>query len=102
MRVHLVHAHSETDSFVAAMRDCIIAELEARGDEVSISDLYAMGFNPVSSADDFQNRKNPDHLVTALEQRHGFDTGTLAPDIASEVEKVLEADIIGFTWKSVV
>lgn len=98
MRVHLIHAHSEADSFVAAMRDVIVDEFQAQGANVSVSDLYAMGFNPVASADDFTSRKNPDHLVTALEQRHGFETGSLANDIAAEVEKLLAADIIAFTF----
>lgn len=98
MRVHLVHAHSEADSFAAAMRDVVLGEFQAQGADVTVPDLYAMGFNPVASAQDFTTRKNPDHLVTALEQRHGYETGTLAPDIAQEVDKLLAADVIGFTF----
>jgi len=98
MRVHLVHAHSEADSFVAAMRDVIVGEFQAQDATVTVSDLYAMDFNPVASAQDFNARKNADHLVTALEQRHGYESGTLSNDIAEEVEKLLAADVIGFTF----
>lgn len=98
MRVHLVHAHSEPDSFVAAMKDVIVGEFERRGASVTVSDLYAMDFDPVASPADFGSRKNPDHLVYALEQRYGFETGTIAPDIAGEVERILAADILALTF----
>jgi NAD(P)H dehydrogenase (quinone) len=105
MRVHLVHAHSEPDSFVAAMHGVVRDELERGGAEVTVSDLYAMGFNPVLSPADFGARRNTEHLVYGLEQRHAYETGTLAPDISAEVERVLAADVIGFTspvfWFSV-
>ncbi|SMF14782.1 NAD(P)H dehydrogenase (quinone) [Tistlia consotensis] len=98
MRVHLVHAHPEADSFVAAMRDRAVAAFRARGDEVGVSDLYAMGFDPLLKAADFGERRDPGHLVYALEQRHGWETRTLAPDILAEVDKVLAADVLGFTF----
>lgn len=98
MRVHLVHAHPEADSFVAAMRDRAVAAFEARGDAVTVSDLYAMGFDPLLKAADFGERRDPAHLVYALEQRHGWETRSLAPDILAEVEKVLAADVLGFTF----
>lgn len=98
MKVHLVHAHSESDSFVAAMRDTIIAAFTARGDTVTVSDLYAMNFNPISGPHDFGSRAEPEHLTYALEQRHGFKAGTLAPDIMAEIAKIQAADIVGFTF----
>ncbi|MBF0393744.1 MAG: NAD(P)H-dependent oxidoreductase [Alphaproteobacteria bacterium] len=98
MIVHLVHAHSEPDSFCAAMRDAVAGELTAGGAEVTISDLYAMDFDPVSSAADFRERRRSDHLIYALEQRHGFETSTLSPDIQAEVGKILRADLLAFTF----
>lgn len=98
MKVLLVHAHSEGDSFVSAMRDVIISTFEARGDTVVLSDLYAMKFNPVSGPEDFGERSDPSHLTYALEQRHGYERGTIAPDIQAEIAKVLDADIVGFTF----
>lgn len=98
MRVHLIHAHSQADSFVTAMKDVIVKELEAQGATVAVSDLYAMEFNPVISEADFTSRRDPSHLVPALEQRHGYETGTLAPDIAEEADKLLASDVLGFTF----
>jgi NAD(P)H dehydrogenase (quinone) len=94
----LIHAHSEGDSFVTAMRDRIERTLVDGGAGVVHSDLHAMGFNPVLSAADFGERAAPDHLTYALEQRHGFANRTLAPDILTEVDKVLAADLLVFTF----
>lgn len=98
MQVHLVHAHPEEDSFVAAMRDVMIHRFSAAGASVTLSDLYAMKFDPVMSADDFGERRDPDHVTYALEQRHGYETRTLAPDILAEIDKVIAADVLAFTF----
>ena len=97
-RALLVHAHSEPDSFVAAMRDLVKRELSTAGWSLAESDLYAMGFNPVLSPADFGARRDPAHLTYALEQRHGYETRTLAPDILAEIDKVMAADLLVFTF----
>lgn len=71
MKVLIVHAHPEPNSFTAALRDQAVTTLEAQGHEVQVSDLYAMNWNPVASSQDFSSRENPDYLVYALEQRLG-------------------------------
>lgn len=68
--------------------------LEAQGHEVAVSDLYAMSFNAVASAEDFAQRADPDYLVYALEQRQNHQSGTIAPDIAAEIEKVVACDLL--------
>lgn len=96
--VLLIHAHSEPDSFVAAMRDVVLERLVLSHARVVISDLYAMQFNPVLSSTDFGSRRNSDHLTYALEQRHNFEKGTLAPEITAEIEKIQAADLLIFTF----
>lgn len=98
MNVLIVFAHNEPRSFNAAMKDEAVRVLEGEGHRVQVSDLYAMHFNPVASAADFSSRVNPDYLVYALEQRHAFNAGTLAPDIAAELDKVKWADLIIFNF----
>jgi NAD(P)H dehydrogenase (quinone) len=94
MNVLIVHAHPEPRSFTSAMRDVAVDTFTARGDTVVVSDLYAMQFDPVAKAEDFKARKQADYLVYALEQRHAWESGTLAPDIAAEVEKLKAADLV--------
>jgi NAD(P)H dehydrogenase (quinone) len=48
MHVFIVHAHHELSSFNGAMGRAVRKHLEAAGDEVRISYLYVMGFDPVS------------------------------------------------------
>ncbi|MEQ8226490.1 MAG: NAD(P)H-dependent oxidoreductase [Rhodospirillales bacterium] len=94
MNVLIVHAHPEPKSFNTALRDHSVRVLEDAGHSVALSDLYAMNFNPVSGPDDFNDRADPDYLVYALEQRHGYQTGTLAADITAEVEKLKACDLL--------
>ena len=94
MKVLIVHAHYEAQSFNAALKNLAHETLLAAGHEVKVSDLYAMNFNPVATAADFAERKNADYCTYALEQRHGYETGTLAADILVEVEKVDWCDLL--------
>lgn len=94
MRVHLVAAHPEPRSFCAAMARSAVEALTAEGHAVEVSDLHAMDWNPVASAADFGERRDPDYLTYALEQRHGWETGTLAPDVRDELERLLRADML--------
>jgi NAD(P)H dehydrogenase (quinone) len=94
MKVLIVHAHYEPQSFTTALKDQAVATLIAAGHEVRVSDLYAMQFNPVASAADFAERSDPDYCVYALEQRKGFENGTIAADISEEVAKVDWCDLL--------
>ncbi len=94
MNVLIVHAHPEARSFTTAMKDLAVETLTAAGHTVVVSDLYAMNFDPIAKAGDFTDRKNPDYLVYALEQRHGYQGRSLAPDIMAEVEKLRTADLL--------
>ncbi|MCF5025049.1 NAD(P)H-dependent oxidoreductase [Pseudomonas lurida] len=94
MKVLIVHAHPEPQSFTAALRDQAVATLEGQGHEVKVSDLYAMQWNPVASAADFSSRENPDYLVYALEQRVGVKKQSIAADIQGELDTLLWADLL--------
>jgi NAD(P)H dehydrogenase (quinone) len=98
MNVLIVHAHNEPQSFTSAMKDLAVAEFAAQGCSVEVSDLYAMHWNPLASADDFGSRANPDYLTYALEQRHNHTDRTLAADIQEELDKLLRADLVIFSF----
>ena len=94
MKVLIVHAHPEPQSFTAALRDQAVTTLQAQGHQVQVSDLYAMQWNPVASAADFSTRENPEYLVYALEQRLGVKKQSIAADIQAELDKLLWADLL--------
>ncbi|MTI09909.1 NAD(P)H-dependent oxidoreductase [Curvivirga aplysinae] len=94
MKVFMVCAHPEPQSFNAAMARQTIETFEAAGHEIKVSDLYEMNWNPVASSEDFSAPKNEDYLVYALEQRNGFKTDSLAPDIQAEIAKLQWCDLL--------
>ncbi|SCA56086.1 putative NADPH-quinone reductase (Modulator of drug activity B) [Candidatus Terasakiella magnetica] len=98
MKILIVHAHPEAQSFTAALKDKAIEVLKAQGHEIALSDLYEMNWNPVASADDFLDRENEDYLVYALEQRKAVKNKTIAPDIQAELDKLLWADLVIFSF----
>lgn len=98
MKVLIVHAHYEPQSFNTAMKDFAVQMLVGEGHEVKVSDLYAMNWNPVASSADFESRRQPDYCVYALEQRYGYEQSTLAPDILTEIEKVEWCDLLIFNF----
>lgn len=105
MKVLIVHTHPEPKSFCSAMKDVAVKAFVEAGHEVSTSDLYAMHFNPVASAEDFTERQQSDYLFYALEQRYASKHNTYSKDIELEIAKVTAADLIVFTfplfWMSV-
>lgn len=98
MNVFLVYAHPEPKSFNAAMKDRAVEVLRENGHEVRVSDLYAMGFNPVGGPHDFEKLKNPGHFNYMAEQVHATRTNSFAADVRAEQEKLLWADLILFQF----
>jgi NAD(P)H dehydrogenase (quinone) len=98
MKVLIVHAHNEAKSFNASMKNLAVEEFQSQGHEVVVSDLHAMQWKAVADAGDFGSRANPEYLVYALEQRHGWESKTLAPDILGELEKLQWADLVIFNF----
>lgn len=89
MKTLIVFAHPEPNSFGAALLHRARATLEACGNEVQVSDLYAMHFNPVASADDFTERRFPDRLQYDREQKHSSAHRCFSPDIQAEIDKLI-------------
>lgn len=99
MRVLIVHAHVEPKSFTAALCNRAVERLTAEGHEVRVSDLYAMGFNPVDGPHDFTaGPANPDFLKLQPEQQRAWEAGTLSPDIRAEQDKLVWCDTLVFTF----
>ncbi|MCB0968825.1 MAG: NAD(P)H-dependent oxidoreductase [Ilumatobacter sp.] len=59
MRVLVVHAHPDPESFVAAARDRALDALAAADHEIRCTDLYADGFEPAMTADERRSHHLP-------------------------------------------
>jgi NAD(P)H dehydrogenase (quinone) len=94
MKVLIVHAHPEPQSFNAALTRAAAAALRDTGHEVTVSDLYADQFDPVAGRHDFQETANSDRFHYQSEQAHAAANRSFAPDIAREQTRLLSADLL--------
>jgi NAD(P)H dehydrogenase (quinone) len=94
MNVFVVLAHPERRSFNAAMFDTAVETLSAAGHAVVTSDLYRMGFDPVSSRRNFTSVRDPNYLKLQSEEMHATEVGGFAAEIEDEIVKVESADLM--------
>lgn len=94
MNVLIVYAHPEPRSFNAALLEQSKATFSRLGADVRVSDLYAMGFNPVPSGDDFTDRAPDERLDYYAEQKRAYEAGTLADDIKAEIDQIAWCDLM--------
>jgi len=87
MRVFIVHAHPEPKSFSGAMTRAASAALRSAGHEIVVSDLYAMGFDPVSDRRNFTTVHDPDYYRQQAEEAHA---GTVTPAAAERCAEAPE------------
>jgi NAD(P)H dehydrogenase (quinone) len=59
VNIYVVYCHPNSDSFTAEVRQRTVEAFEAAGHRVRISDLYADGFSPVMSRDEWLNHLAP-------------------------------------------
>ena len=98
MRALIVLAHPEPASFNGGMKDVAVTTLTGLGHGVEVSDLYAMAFDPVEGPGRYPVRRDPDCFTAQTEQRHAWETGTLSPDVAAEIDKLERADLLIFQY----
>ena len=97
MNVLIIFAHPEPSSFSAALKNEAVATLTAAGHAVTVSDLYAMKWNPSLGSDEFaHDRANPDFLDLSREQEHAHRHDSHAADVRAEQAKVAAADLVLF------
>ena len=86
MKVLIVYCHPSKNSFTYEVKETFIKGLESAGHTYVISDLYADGFNPVMSENEYI--------------REGFYNmdSPVAEDVLLEQKKINEADVIAFIY----
>ena len=94
MKVLIVFAHHEPQSFNHALLERASTQLRAQGDDVQVSDLHAMHFNPVATESDFTARRFPDVLQYDREQKFANQHHSFSADIQAEIDKVLWCDFL--------
>ena len=97
-KVLLVHAHPEPASVSSQLLAVARVTLEAQGQEVMLSDLYAMKWKAVFDEHDFPHRLDPARLSFIAESGHAYSNGKQTPDVQLEQEKLLAADAVIFQF----
>jgi NAD(P)H dehydrogenase (quinone) len=98
MRVFIVHAHHEPTSLNGALTREATAALDDAGHEVVVSDLYAMGFDPVSDRRNFTTVADPIQLKQQAEESLASAQGGFAPDLQAEMNKLAWCDVVVFQF----
>lgn len=94
MNVFIVLAHPERRSFNGAMFDTAVEALRGAGHQVTTSDLYRMGFDPVSSRRNFTTVHDADYLKLQAEELHATEHAGFAAEVETEIAKMEAADLM--------
>lgn len=94
MQTLIVHAHPEPTSYNGALTQTAECALEEIGATVVVSDLYHANFDPVERDQHYGNRAMVDAFSPLGEQRHAWTSGTLPDDVAVEIKRLEQADLV--------
>jgi NAD(P)H dehydrogenase (quinone) len=93
MKYFIVHAHPEKTSFNRGLTDAACNALRAGGHEVVVSDLYEMGWDPVSDRRNFTTVKNKNRYRQTEEEMFASRNNGFAPVLKAEIDKALWCDV---------
>ena len=94
MNCFIVYWHPEPQSFNGALLGTANETLTDAGHLVRVSDLHAMGFNPISGRHNFTTVKNPDYFKQQLEEINASEQGGFAPEIETELKNLEWCDVL--------
>uniref|UniRef100_UPI00165A09D3 ribosyldihydronicotinamide dehydrogenase [quinone] isoform X3 n=1 Tax=Halichoerus grypus TaxID=9711 RepID=UPI00165A09D3 len=96
-KVLIVYAHQEPRSINGSLKKVAMEELSRQGCTITVSDLYAMDFEPRATRKDVIGAlSNPEFFNYGVEVYEAFKKRSLASDITDEQKKVQEADLVIF------
>ncbi|MBS8270129.1 flavodoxin family protein [Halomonas litopenaei] len=98
MNVLIVHCHPEPQSLNGALTVITADTLISQGHRVVISDLYAEGFDAIEHPRHYRNRQDSQVFNALTEQRHAFEGGQLPDDVAREIQRLEQAELVIFQF----
>ena len=94
MKAHIVLAHPEPKSFNGHLANISRSVLGEDGWQVTLSDLYAMSFDPCEGPHHYAARQDPDVFHTQTEQRFNADNDATPQDVGAEIQHLLDSDLL--------
>lgn len=98
MRVFIVHAHHEPFSFNGALTRKARETLLQANHEVVVSDLYEIGFDPVSDRRNFITVSDASRLRQQAEEDYASKHDGFAPQLQAEMDKLQWCDVLIFQF----
>ena len=98
MKILIVYAHPEPQSFTGALKDLAVEVLTVAGHHVQVSDLYALDFQPAGGPIDFIARDDSSCFRYQREQVHATESGLFIPELQAEMDKLAWADFVLFQF----
>jgi NAD(P)H dehydrogenase (quinone) len=94
MQAHIVLAHPEPKSFNAHLANVARDSLEQQGWTTTLSDLYAMEFDPCERFEHYLQPQDSSRFNVQGEQRHASDQSTIPTDVKDEIARLDAADLL--------
>lgn len=94
MNIFIVYAHPEPRSLNGSLKNVAVDFLKSSGDQVRISDLYAMNWKAAANGQDFTHYNSDQRLFYMQASTQGFHESTQTENIEAEQEKLLWADAV--------
>lgn len=94
MKAHIVVAHPEPKSFNGLMAQTSSKTLRSQGWDVTLSDLYAMGFDPCEGPRHYTARSDPALFHAQTEQRFSAENGHTPADVEAETQRLIQSDLL--------
>lgn len=98
MKIFIVYWHAEEKSFNYAMLQTALKTLKECGNEVKISDLNSMKFDPVLSRKSFKTVKNPAVFNPVQEALYAARNNGFADFISEEMAKIEWCELLIFQF----
>ncbi len=98
MKILIVHAHENPDSFCTALLEKAQKFFSDKGHHVVVSDLYKMPFNPIGGKHDFTQLSNSSHYKYANEQLHATNIGGFSDELKKEMKHLEDIDTLIFNF----
>jgi len=93
-KAHIVLAHPESKSFNGFLSETTQQVLGGAGCKTTLSDLYAMDFDPREGPRHYNSRKDEAVFHAQTEQRFNVDNDSTPADVKAEAQRILDCDLL--------
>ncbi|WP_158150133.1 NAD(P)H-dependent oxidoreductase [Pantoea agglomerans] len=94
MKVLIISAHPEADSFNLFLASRAARVFEKQGSLVQTVNLYSENFEPCEGQNFYPDRQDPQRFDALLEQRHHWEMQNLPDDVVRHIELLKSADLL--------